>query len=199
MTLFDSGAVETRDIAADRLEEELGQVRYRGGTSYGSLNAVNVASGADCLMFSDGRVTIDDRRGFSLALQDLHRHQRAGKRQGLAVEISGRTGGAAINLGGSTRGLRCAGAVAETGKRHSLRDRQQWRSDRLCEGGGGFRVAAHRRTDAGFRSGSGACSRRDERHATFNVTRAASRRCSPTGARFGRGTSWASLPPYDAG
>lgn len=66
LTLFDSGRTETKDVGADRISETLGDVRYRGGTSYASLSTVPVASGADCLMFSDGRVTIDDRASFSL-------------------------------------------------------------------------------------------------------------------------------------
>ncbi len=66
VTLFDSGKAETLDIATDQLASRLNDVRYRGGTSYMTLNGVSVAKGADCLMFSDGRVTIDDRANFRL-------------------------------------------------------------------------------------------------------------------------------------
>jgi len=66
VTLFDSGKAETLDIATDQLAARLGDVRYRGGTSYMTLNGVKVAKGADCLMFSDGRVSIDDRSNFRL-------------------------------------------------------------------------------------------------------------------------------------
>jgi hypothetical protein len=66
VTLFDSGKAETLDIATDQLATRLNAVRYRGGTSYMTLNGVSVAKGADCLMFSDGRVTIDDRANFRL-------------------------------------------------------------------------------------------------------------------------------------
>ncbi len=64
ITLFDSGKVETKDVAADRISETLADARYRGATSYASLQSLAIAPGADCLMFSDGRVTIDDRKDF---------------------------------------------------------------------------------------------------------------------------------------
>lgn len=64
LTLFDSGKVETKEVAADRIAETLDDVRYRGATSYATLQTLAIAPGADCLMFSDGRVTIDDRKGF---------------------------------------------------------------------------------------------------------------------------------------
>lgn len=64
ITLFDSGKVETKEVTADRISETLADVRYRGATSYATLNSLAVAPGADCLMFSDGRVTIDDRKDF---------------------------------------------------------------------------------------------------------------------------------------
>ncbi len=66
VTLFDSAKAETMDVAADQLAQKLTEVRYRGGTSYMTLDGVRVAAGADCLMFSDGRVSIDDRSGFKL-------------------------------------------------------------------------------------------------------------------------------------
>ncbi len=66
VTLFDSGKVETIDVGADRLSETLNDVRYRGGTSFAQLAPVAVAKDADCLMFSDGRVSIDDRTDFTL-------------------------------------------------------------------------------------------------------------------------------------
>lgn len=66
VTLFDSGKAETIDIATEQLASRLNAVRYRGGTSYMTLNGVAVAKGASCLMFSDGRVTIDDRANFRL-------------------------------------------------------------------------------------------------------------------------------------
>ena len=64
ITLFDSGKVETKEVAADRISETLDDVRYRGATSYATLQTLAIAPGADCLMFSDGRVTIDDRKDF---------------------------------------------------------------------------------------------------------------------------------------
>jgi hypothetical protein len=66
LTLFDSGKIETVDVDTDRVASRLKDVRYRGGTSYATLTSVQVARGADCLMFSDGRVSIDDRTGFLL-------------------------------------------------------------------------------------------------------------------------------------
>jgi Vault protein inter-alpha-trypsin domain len=66
VTLFDSGKAETIDIAVDQLASRLQDVRYRGGTSYATLDGIAVAKDAECLMFSDGRVSIDDRTGFRL-------------------------------------------------------------------------------------------------------------------------------------
>jgi hypothetical protein len=66
VTMFDSAKIETDNVHADRLSERLERVRYRGGTSYAVLSGVKVADNADCLMFSDGRVSIDDRKDFSL-------------------------------------------------------------------------------------------------------------------------------------
>ncbi len=66
VTLFDSGKAETIDVMVDQLAARLQDVRYRGGTSYATLGGIAVAKDADCLMFSDGRVSIDDRTGFRL-------------------------------------------------------------------------------------------------------------------------------------
>ncbi len=64
ITFFDSGKTETREVMADRISETLGNVSYRGATSYATLKDLATVAGADCLMFSDGRVSIDDRNGF---------------------------------------------------------------------------------------------------------------------------------------
>src|SRR5262249_7271491 len=99
VTLFDSGAVETRDIAVDRLADELGEVRYRGGTSYATLMSTTVAPGTDCLMVSDGRVSIDDRRSFTLPCRIFTLSSGPESDRAWLSEISGRSSGMSIDLG----------------------------------------------------------------------------------------------------
>ncbi|MDP3738329.1 MAG: VIT domain-containing protein [Hyphomonadaceae bacterium] len=98
VTLFDSGAIETRDIAVDRLVPELGEVHYRGGTSYATLLGATVAPGADCLMFSDGRVTIDERSGFALNCRIFSVTSGPESDRAWLTEVSERSGGVAIDL-----------------------------------------------------------------------------------------------------
>jgi hypothetical protein len=99
LTLFDSGAVETKEIGADRLAAELGQVRYRGGTSYASLGPSVVEPGSDCLMFSDGRVSIDDRRDFALPCRVFTVSSGPETDRAWLSEVAGRSGAVSIDLG----------------------------------------------------------------------------------------------------
>lgn len=64
LTLFDSGKAETREVMVDRIAETLADTRYRGATSYAGLSTLAVAPGADCLLFSDGRATLETRKAF---------------------------------------------------------------------------------------------------------------------------------------
>jgi hypothetical protein len=98
VTMFDSGAVETRDIAVDRLTEELGRVRYRGATSYATLKGIDISSSADCLMFSDGRVTIDDRRDFGLPCRISAVTSGPESDRAWLSEITSRSSGTMIDL-----------------------------------------------------------------------------------------------------
>ena len=60
VTLFDSAAPETHaDQSPEAALALIAQARYRGGTSYAGLAGVKVAPGTPCLLFSDGRPTID--------------------------------------------------------------------------------------------------------------------------------------------
>lgn len=59
--LFDSRGSETIEVAARDVADTLKQVRFAGGTSYSDLSdSIGQASGT-CVLFSDGRVTIDRR------------------------------------------------------------------------------------------------------------------------------------------
>lgn len=100
LTLFDSGAIETKEINVDRLAGELGQVRYRGGTSYASLGLAVVEPGSDCLMFSDGRVSIDDRRDFALPCRVFTVSSGPETDRAWLSEVAGRSGAVSIDLGG---------------------------------------------------------------------------------------------------
>ena len=103
LTLFDSGSVETREVDTARLAEQLAEVRYRGGTSYATLSATPVAAGSDCLMFSDGRVTIDDRRNFSLPCRTFAVASGPETDRAWLGEIAERSGGVAANLDATKR------------------------------------------------------------------------------------------------
>ncbi len=60
VTLFDSAAPETHaDLTPQAALSLIAGQRYRGGTSYAGLGEVKVAAGVPCLLFSDGRPTID--------------------------------------------------------------------------------------------------------------------------------------------
>ncbi len=100
VTLFDSGAAETREIAVERLAEELGKVRYRGGTSYNTLTSgVEIAPGTDCFMMSDGRVTLDDRRAFTLPCRIFTISSGPETDRAWLSEIAVRSGGSSVELG----------------------------------------------------------------------------------------------------
>lgn len=98
VTLFDSGKAETLDIATDQLASRLNEVRYRGGTSYMTLGGVSVAKGADCLMFSDGRVTIDDRANFRLPCTVIAITSGPESDAAWLADIADRSGGAFATL-----------------------------------------------------------------------------------------------------
>ncbi|HVY89040.1 MAG TPA: VIT domain-containing protein [Hyphomonadaceae bacterium] len=100
LTLFDSGVVETKDVYVNQLASELGRVRYRGGTSFATLKTVNVAAGSDCLVFTDGRVTIDDRKGFSLPCRTFAVSSGPETDRPWLSDLADRSGGVAVDLGG---------------------------------------------------------------------------------------------------
>jgi hypothetical protein len=52
------GPVLTTVDSVDALREALGKVVYRGGTSFAALDALKLASADQCLLFSDGLVTV---------------------------------------------------------------------------------------------------------------------------------------------
>ena len=102
LTLFDSGKVETLVVDADGLPQRLANVRYRGATSYAVLSSVDVEDGSDCLMFSDGRVTIDDRRDFALPCAILAVSSGPESDRAWLSYMAERSGGAFASLSGSS-------------------------------------------------------------------------------------------------
>ncbi len=101
LTLFDSGKVDTADVDTDRLADRLKDVRYRGGTSYAGLAPVSPARGADCLLFSDGRVSIDDRADFQLPCAVTTVSSGPESDAAWLADLADRTGGAFATLAGS--------------------------------------------------------------------------------------------------
>lgn len=99
LSLFDSSGVETRHIASGaELAAALAGVHYAGGTSFAALGQVEVAQGASCLLFSDGRVTIDSRAQFALPCRT---HAIASDREvdrGWLSAITSASGGAFVDL-----------------------------------------------------------------------------------------------------
>lgn len=62
IVLFGSGAPQLRSVASAReAEAVLEAVRYRGGTSFEGLSALPLPAADLCLLFSDGRATVDRR------------------------------------------------------------------------------------------------------------------------------------------
>ncbi len=109
ISLFDSSGVETRRVngAAD-LAALLAAVHYAGGTSFAALGQVAVAPGATCLLFSDGRVSIDARANFALPCRT---HAIASDREvdrGWLSAITGASGGAFVDL----RSVQAEAAIA---------------------------------------------------------------------------------------
>lgn len=98
VTFFDSGRAETTEINTDQLSRRLNDVRYRGGTSYATLDGVVVAKDADCLMFSDGRVSIDDRTGFRLPCPVLAVSSGPESDAAWLSDLADRTGGVFTTL-----------------------------------------------------------------------------------------------------
>jgi tetratricopeptide (TPR) repeat protein len=67
VTLFDSGAPETHEgLSPAAALALIAAQRYRGGTSYSALAETRVAPGTPCLLFSDGRATLDKTSGIAL-------------------------------------------------------------------------------------------------------------------------------------
>jgi hypothetical protein len=67
VTLFDSGAPETHEgLSPAEALALIAAQRYRGGTSYAALAGAKVAPGTPCLLFSDGRATLDKTSGIAL-------------------------------------------------------------------------------------------------------------------------------------
>src|SRR5262249_44323241 len=101
LTLFDSGATETRDVYVNQLASELGRVRYRGGTSYAPLKTGRVATGSDCLMFTDGRGSIDDGKGFSLPCRTFAVSSGPETDRPWLSDLADKSGGVAVDLAGA--------------------------------------------------------------------------------------------------
>jgi hypothetical protein len=98
ITFFDSGKPETRDVMADRISEALRDVHYRGGTSYPTLAGLAIAPGSDCLMFSDGRASIDDRKDFLPACSVTTVTSGPERDAAWLSDVAQRTGGAMHTL-----------------------------------------------------------------------------------------------------
>ncbi len=98
VTFFDSGKAETIEVNTDQLSRRLNDVRYRGGTSYATLDGVVVAKDADCLMFSDGRVSIDERTGFRLPCAVLAVSSGPESDAAWLSDLADRTGGVFTTL-----------------------------------------------------------------------------------------------------
>lgn len=109
LTLFDSGGAQTVRVAdGAQLGVLLDDPHYGGGSSFAVLRDVPVAAGATCMLFSDGRVTLDSRAAFALPCRT---HTIASGREvdrGWLTHVAARSGGSFIDLGSMTG----AGALA---------------------------------------------------------------------------------------
>jgi tetratricopeptide (TPR) repeat protein len=104
LTLFDSGGAETtRPDSAATLARALTGVRYQGATSFAVLSDVAVEAGAECIVVSDGRVTIDSRAGFALPCRTFTIASDREVDRGWLGHVAERSGGAFIALGSTTR------------------------------------------------------------------------------------------------
>ncbi|MEQ1726516.1 MAG: VIT domain-containing protein, partial [Sphingopyxis sp.] len=99
LTLFDSsGAESVRITDGAQLGVILDNPHYGGGTSFAVLRDVPVAAGAVCLLFSDGRVTLDSRAAFALPCRT---HSIASGREvdrGWLGDVAARSDGSFIEL-----------------------------------------------------------------------------------------------------
>ena len=103
LTLFDSSGTETVQLNSVRdLNAALARVRYEGATSYRALADTTVASGATCLLVTDGRATIDSRADISMPCRTgVIASDREIERGWLGM-IAGRSGGVFIDLNSTT-------------------------------------------------------------------------------------------------
>ena len=62
---FDSGAMSAANVATGDLEGRLGAVRYAGGTRYAGLDALLAERRGTCVLFSDGRATLQARESLA--------------------------------------------------------------------------------------------------------------------------------------
>ncbi|MEQ1510207.1 MAG: VIT domain-containing protein, partial [Sphingopyxis sp.] len=99
LTLFDSSGAETVRITdGAQMGTILDNPHYGGGSSFAVLGDVPVAAGATCLLFSDGRVTLDSRAAFALPCRT---HAIASGREvdrGWLTHVAARSGGSFIEL-----------------------------------------------------------------------------------------------------
>ncbi|MFM6854355.1 MAG: VIT domain-containing protein, partial [Sphingopyxis sp.] len=103
LTLFDSGGAETVAVQSiDDLVRRLRAVRYNGGTSFSVLSDVQVAAGAQCVLISDGRATVDGRAGFALPCRTNSIASGREVDRGWLADVAARSGGAMVELGSST-------------------------------------------------------------------------------------------------
>lgn len=101
LTLFDSGGVATESVPLGDLAARLAGIHYRGGTSFAGLGDVPVAPRSSCLLFSDGRVTIDSREGFALACPVSTIASGPEIERPWLRDIASRSGGSFVELAGT--------------------------------------------------------------------------------------------------
>ena len=102
LVIFNSSGARLRRAAPADVAAILRGVLYRGATSFAVLEKLEAPEADQCLVFSDGVVTIDARRDFKPGCQVFAITSAADADSGYLARLTGPNGGVALQLGRQT-------------------------------------------------------------------------------------------------
>ena len=102
LVIFNSSGARVRRTAPADVPAILRGVLYRGATSFAVLEKLEAPEADQCLVFSDGVVTIDARRDFKPGCQVFAITSAADADSGYLARLTGPNGGVALQLGRQT-------------------------------------------------------------------------------------------------
>jgi hypothetical protein len=99
LVLFNSSGATVRRVTAGELDAALGAVTYRGGTSFAVLAGLEAPAADQCLVFTDGVVTIDARPEFTPGCEVFALTSAADADRGYLQRLAGGNSAAVLRVG----------------------------------------------------------------------------------------------------